>query len=128
VLNLGHTFGHALEVELGYEELLHGEAVAVGIAVATAIGLQRGLCPRVDAQRILALLRAYGLPPRVARHRLIGALARLDDIRLVRGNRLNFVIPAGVRGVRIAAEVGDAEFAGALESLAADPACGWVEG
>jgi len=126
VLNLGHTFGHALEVELGYEQLLHGEAVAAGIAVATAIGMERGLCPRVDGRRILALLRAYGLPPRVARDRLLGAVRRMDDIRLVRGNRLNFVIPAGVRGVRIAAEVGDAEFAGALERLAADP-CSWVE-
>ncbi len=128
VLNLGHTFGHALEVELGYQELLHGEAVAVGIAVATAIGLERGLCPRVDAQRILALLRAYDLPPPVARDRLLGALRRLDDIRLVRGNRLNFVIPVGVRGVRIASEVDDAEFGGALERLAADPSCTWVEG
>ena len=61
------------------------------------------------------------------RDRLLGALRHLDDIRLVRGNRLNFVIPVGVRGVRIAAEVGDAEFGGALERLAADPACGWVE-
>ena len=128
VLNLGHTFGHALEVELGYQELLHGEAVAVGIAVATAIGLERGLCPRVDALRILALLRAYDLPPPVARARLLGALRRLDDIRLVRGNRLNFVIPVGVRGVRIASEVNDAEFGGALERLAADPSCTWVEG
>jgi len=127
VLNLGHTFGHALEVELGYEELLHGEAVATGIAVATAIGVDRGWCPRADALRIFALLRAYDLPPRVARDRLVGALRWLDDIRLVRANRLNFVIPAGVRGVRIATEVEDVEFRRALDWLAADPGCGWVE-
>jgi len=60
VLNLGHTFGHALEAEHAYgAELLHGEAVAFGIAVATAIGVERGVCSRVDGLRIFALLRAY---------------------------------------------------------------------
>ena len=127
VLNLGHTFGHALEAELDGGVLLHGEAVAFGIAVATAIGLGRGMCPRVDARRIFALLRAYELPPVVARARLLGALERLDDIRLVRANRLNFVIPVGVHGVRIAPEVGDDEFRRALDLLATAPGCGWVE-
>lgn len=127
VLNLGHTFGHALEAELGGAELLHGEAVAFGIAVATAIGLDRQLCSRVDARRIFALLRAYDLPPRVARGRLLGALERLDDIRLVRANRLNFVIPTGTNGIRIVPEVADDEFRRALDLLAVDSGCGWVE-
>jgi 3-dehydroquinate synthetase/nucleoside-diphosphate-sugar epimerase len=109
VLNLGHTVGHALEVEYGHDDLLHGEAVAFGIAVAVAVAVGRGRCARVDAQRIIRLLAAYDLPPRIPRARAVGALRRLDDIRLVRGNRLNFVIPVDVHGVHVEAEIDDAE-------------------
>lgn len=125
-LNLGHTLGHAIEAELGGEALLHGEAVAFGIAVATAIGLGRGVCARVDARRILALLTAYDLPPPVPRRCLAGALRRLDDIRLVRGNRLHYVIPTGIGGVMIAPEVDDGEIERGLALLASDPARAWL--
>lgn len=127
VLNLGHTVGHALEVEHGYDGLLHGEAVAFGLAMATAVGLARGVCARVDANRIFALLRAYDLPPRIPRERVRGALQRLDDIRLVRANRLNFVIPTGIHAVAIEPELDDAELSRALDHLANDPSCGFVE-
>ncbi|MFN3595560.1 MAG: 3-dehydroquinate synthase, partial [Thiobacillaceae bacterium] len=47
LLNLGHTFGHALEAETGYgEALLHGEAVAAGMAMAFRFSARQGLCPR----------------------------------------------------------------------------------
>jgi 3-dehydroquinate synthase len=118
VLNLGHTVGHALEVEPG-AELRHGEAVAFGIAVATALGLARGLCARSDAERIFALLAGYGLPPRISRGHAARALRRLDDIRLARGNRLNFVIPIGIHGVQIEPEVSDADLAGAVGDVLA---------
>jgi len=127
VLNLGHTVGHALEAEHGYDGLLHGEAVAFGLAMATAVGLARGWCARVDAHRIFALLRAYDLPPRIPRERVHGALGRLGDIRLVRANRLNFVIPTGIDAVTIEAELDDAELLRALDHLASDPSCGFVE-
>ena len=124
-LNLGHTLGHAIEAELGGDEILHGEAVAFGIAVAAAIGLGRGVCARLDALRIFALLAAYDLPPPVPRRCLAGALRRLDDIRLVRGNRLHYVIPTGIDGVTIAPEVDDGEIERALALLASDPARAW---
>jgi 3-dehydroquinate synthetase/nucleoside-diphosphate-sugar epimerase len=127
VLNLGHTVGHALEVEYGYDDLLHGEAVAFGLAMATAVGLGRGVCTRVDAHRIFALLRAYELPPRIPRERVRGALRRLGDIRLVRANRLNFVIPVSSHAVTIEPDLDDAELLRALDHLASDPSCGFVE-
>src|SRR5947208_12199477 len=53
LLNLGHTFGHALEAETGYSSrLLHGEAVALGCVLAFAFSAERGLCSRADAQRV----------------------------------------------------------------------------
>jgi 3-dehydroquinate synthase len=121
VLNLGHTVGHALEVEAlaGHAELRHGEAVAFGIAAATAVGVARGICARVDADRIFALLARYELPPPISRAHATGALRRLDDIRLARGNRLNFVIPIGVHAVHIEPEVGDDELARAVDHVLA---------
>jgi 3-dehydroquinate synthase len=127
VLNLGHTFGHALEAELAYDDLLHGEAVAVGIAVATLVAAERGVCPRADARRILALLAAYDLPPRVPHERMLSALQRLDDIRLVRANQLNFVLPEGTHQVRVEPEIGDDELRRALGRLAAGAAPGGLE-
>ncbi|HEX4693891.1 3-dehydroquinate synthase [Sphingomonas sp.] len=62
LLNLGHTFGHALEAEAGFSgKLLHGEAVAAGMALAFAYSARRGLCPAEDAVRVAAHLRAVGL-------------------------------------------------------------------
>jgi 3-dehydroquinate synthase len=127
VLNLGHTFGHALEAELAYDDLLHGEAVAVGLAVATLVAVERGVCARGDARRILALLAAFDLPPRVPHERLLAALARLDDIRLVRANQLNFVVPVATHQVRIEPEIGDDELRRALARLVAAGDHGGVE-
>jgi 3-dehydroquinate synthase len=63
LLNLGHTFGHALEAETGFSErLLHGEAVAAGMALAFAFSARQGLCPGQDAARVTAHLAAVGLP------------------------------------------------------------------
>jgi len=63
LLNLGHTFGHALEAEIGYgNDLLHGEAVAIGMILAAELSANLGLCPAADAARIRAHLAAVGLP------------------------------------------------------------------
>lgn len=63
LLNLGHTFGHALEKEMGYtNKLLHGEAVAVGMVMAFAFSAQLGLCSPSDAERVKEHLQVMGLP------------------------------------------------------------------
>lgn len=63
LLNLGHTFGHALEASTGYgNRLLHGEAVAIGIAMAFRLSSNLGLCPVSDYQRIQAHFQKIGLP------------------------------------------------------------------
>jgi 3-dehydroquinate synthase len=63
LLNLGHTFGHALESETGFSDrLLHGEAVALGCVLAFDFSVERGLCSAAEAQRVRRHFRAAGLP------------------------------------------------------------------
>jgi 3-dehydroquinate synthase len=67
LLNLGHTFGHALEAATGFSDrLLHGEGVAIGTALAFRLSARLGFSPMADAERIEAHLRAMGLPASIA--------------------------------------------------------------
>jgi 3-dehydroquinate synthase len=67
LLNLGHTFGHALEAFTGYSSrLLHGEGVAIGICLAIRLSEELGHCPPQTAARVAAHLKATGLPTNVA--------------------------------------------------------------
>jgi 3-dehydroquinate synthase len=63
-LNLGHTYGHAVESLTGYDEVLHGEAVAIGTVVALRLGVRLGRTPAALADRAEALLERLGLPVR----------------------------------------------------------------
>ncbi len=68
LLNLGHTFAHALEGAVGYDttRLVHGEAVAIGICLAHEFSARLGVCPAADAARVAAHLTAAGLPTRIS--------------------------------------------------------------
>ncbi len=67
LLNLGHTFGHALEAEAGYNQtLLHGEAVAIGMVMAFDLSYRMGLSSEADLERVEAHLSAIGLPTRAS--------------------------------------------------------------
>jgi 3-dehydroquinate synthase len=67
LLNLGHTFGHALETAAGHgDALLHGEAVAIGMALAFTLSARLGLAPAEDAARVIRHLAASGLPTAMA--------------------------------------------------------------
>ncbi len=67
LLNLGHTFGHALEAATGYSQrLLHGEGVAIGMVLAFRLSERLQLCPAGTADRVAAHLKAAGLPTRIA--------------------------------------------------------------
>lgn len=62
ILNLGHTFGHAIETAMGYGEWLHGEAVATGMVMAADLSWRLGLLSQQDAKLVKALIKAAGLP------------------------------------------------------------------
>jgi 3-dehydroquinate synthase len=102
LLNLGHTFGHALEAVAGYgDDLLHGEAVAVGMVLALELSTRLGVCPREDRDRLRGHLRAAGLPTVVSDlpRRDWSAAALLDRMKhdkKVRSNTLTFVLARGI--------------------------------
>jgi 3-dehydroquinate synthase len=115
LLNLGHTFAHALEAETGYgEALLHGEAVAAGMAQAFRFSARLGLCARGDADRAVAAIAAAGLPTRMdaipgapfPAERLIQHM--LQDKKAEAG-RLTFVLARGLGEAFVAKDVDAAQ-------------------
>jgi 3-dehydroquinate synthase len=100
LLNLGHTFGHALEAETGYgDALLHGEAVAIGMVMAFDLSVRLGLCPAADRDRLVRHLSVVGLPVcpdrgrRWDRDALLGHMRR--DKKMSDG-RMTFVLVRGI--------------------------------
>jgi len=65
LLNLGHSFGHAIEAEAGLGTILHGQAVALGMALAFRLSSELGFCPAFDTDRVIAHFAACGLPTRL---------------------------------------------------------------
>jgi shikimate kinase/3-dehydroquinate synthase len=97
LLNLGHTFAHALEAETGYTgALLHGEAVATGLVLATALSARLGLCPQEDPGRIAAHLASVDLPTRIAGLPAENLLAHMKQDKKMRGGKLTFVLTRGI--------------------------------
>ncbi|HEY6432064.1 MAG TPA: 3-dehydroquinate synthase [Acetobacteraceae bacterium] len=101
LLNLGHTFGHALEAEYGYTGgLLHGEAVAVGLGLAFRLSARLGLCPPEEAEQVVAHIAAIGLPAELrVLNRRFSAARLIDHMRRdkkVRDGALTFVLVRGI--------------------------------
>ena len=102
LLNLGHTFGHALEAAAGFSDrLLHGEAVALGIVLAFAFSARLGLTSAAEAERVAAHFAAVGLPTHIADVR--GATPSLDQLtelmaqdKKVKRGRLTFILARGI--------------------------------
>jgi 3-dehydroquinate synthase len=100
LLNLGHTFGHALEAETGYsDELFHGEGVALGILMAFQLSVQLGLAPPSDLDRIETHWSKVGLPTRLGRNRAwdpARLLAHMDGDKKVKDGKITFVLARGI--------------------------------
>jgi 3-dehydroquinate synthase len=128
LLNLGHTFGHALEAETGFgPDLLHGEAVGAGMAMAFDLSARLGLCTALDASRVRDHLGAVGLPVRL---RSIGGDNRRhwDATRLIdhmRGDkkaeagRLTFILARGIGKAFVTRDVDEAALRGLLDTAIA---------
>jgi 3-dehydroquinate synthase len=120
LLNLGHTFGHALEAETGYSDrLLHGEAVATGMALAFRYSVRRGHCPVEDAERAATLLRNAGLPTTLAEAGVSASGAALVEHMLhdkkKAGGTLPFLLANGIGKTFLAKDVDLADVAAFLD-------------
>lgn len=120
LLNLGHTFGHALEAEAGFSDrLLHGEAVAAGMALAFGYSVRRGLCPAADADRLRNHLRTVGLPDglQAARINASGATltAHMVHDKKASGGRVPFLLARGIGQTFLADDVDLADVAAYLD-------------
>ena len=103
LLNLGHTFGHALERLVGYDgtRLVHGEGVAIGLALAFRFSAQLGLCPAEEAARVTVHLAAVGLPTRIGdiagwTHDADAILAAMRQDKKVERGALTFILAHGI--------------------------------
>jgi 3-dehydroquinate synthase len=100
LLNLGHTFGHAIEAETGFSNrLLHGEAVAVGMVLAYDFSAERGLCSADDAGRVRRHLAATGLPVSLKEAGVAGGerlVAHMMHDKKKEGSRLPFILARGI--------------------------------
>ena len=96
LLNLGHTFGHAVEAEGGFSTLLHGEAVALGMALAFRFSAERGLCPPEDAERVVRHLAAVGLPTRLELGTPASLVEHMKADKKASGGRIPFILTRGI--------------------------------
>ncbi|MBF0400858.1 MAG: 3-dehydroquinate synthase [Magnetococcales bacterium] len=92
LLNLGHTFGHAIETLTGYGAILHGEAVAIGMVMAADLSQQMGLCTVADVDRIRQLVGRCGLPVRAPHFPVEAYLEAMTRDKKVLDGALRFVL------------------------------------
>jgi 3-dehydroquinate synthase len=107
LLNLGHTFGHAIEAATGYTEWLHGEAVAAGMVVAADMSSRLGMLPLADVQRLRELLQRIGLPVDAPK---LGAARAFDYMRMdkkVQSGRIRLVLLEQLGRARFTADYAD---------------------
>ncbi|WP_090206563.1 3-dehydroquinate synthase [Ectothiorhodospira magna] len=105
LLNLGHTFGHAIETGLGYGQWLHGEAVAAGMVMAARMSCHMGWLQASEVARITALIEAAGLPvtpPADLSADRFRALMAVD--KKVQQGRLRLVLMQGIGGALVTAD------------------------
>jgi 3-dehydroquinate synthase len=124
LLNLGHTFGHALEAATGYSDrLLHGEGVAIGCALAFEVSARMRLCSQEDPSRVRAHLKAMGMKTDLndIPGALPGAEALLDlmgqDKKVVQG-KLRFILARGIGAAFVTGDVSQDVVLGALRDAA----------
>ena len=104
LLNLGHTFGHAIESATGYRQWLHGEAVGAGLVMAAAMSSACGLLRDADAARVQQLIARAGLPSRIDSVSAAAALEHMKIDKKVLGGRLRLVLLRGIGEAFVSAD------------------------
>ncbi|MFO7277962.1 MAG: 3-dehydroquinate synthase [Pseudomonadota bacterium] len=116
LLNLGHTFGHAIESATGYAKWLHGEAVGAGLLMAATMSRECGLMSDADVKRLAALLERAGLPTEA---REVEAAAAFEHMRIdkkVQAGRIRLVLMRGIGESFVTAQYDDGALRRTLEA------------
>ncbi len=125
LLNLGHTFGYALETELGNNTILHGEAVGLGIGLAFRLSARLGLCAEADGERVIGHLASLGVPMELAAFgRPLSAARLLEHMhhdKKIRDRRLTFVLLRGIGNAFTHGEVPEEAVAAVLREAGCEP-------
>jgi 3-dehydroquinate synthase len=120
VLNYGHTFAHAYEALAGYGELLHGEAVAIGMVQASRLAEHRGLIDANTTDRQIALLQAVGLPVQLPAPLSWSADDILERMRLDKkalAGRLRFILPTRIGHVELFDDVDETDVREVIDTM-----------
>lgn len=110
LLNLGHTFGHAIEAHMGYGCWLHGEAVAVGMVMAAQLAATRGYLQQAHVSRIVTLLKQFRLPVHAPAEMTIAQfLPFMKTDKKVKQGTMRFILPTAFGRCAIVEDVTEAE-------------------
>jgi 3-dehydroquinate synthase len=116
LLNLGHTFGHAIENVTDYR-VQHGECVALGIITAARLSHARGTLPAQAVAQITSLIAAVGLPAALPQLDLQRTLALMTTDKKVRAGKIRFIIPTSIGTAKIIDDATPEQVHNALASL-----------
>jgi 3-dehydroquinate synthase len=108
LLNLGHTFGHAIEAATGYSRWLHGEAVGAGLLIAAVLSQECGLMSAADVARVKRLLERTGLPTDARAVTTAAAREHMKMDKKVKGGRIRLVVPRSIGECFVSADYEDA--------------------
>lgn len=116
LLNLGHTFGHAIEAELGYGNWLHGEAVSAGTAMAAKTAQLQGMISQQQVERIVALLKTANLPVNTPDSMSFDdfMMHMMRDKKVLAGH-LRLVLPFGIGSAEVVRDVPESVLKEAIE-------------
>jgi len=101
ILNYGHTLGHGLEAETGYQRLLHGEAVGWGMIAAGRLAESMGMFSSRDRERAEQLILAYGPLPDLSGVNAGAVAARIHGDKKTIGGKVHFILPTGIGKVEV---------------------------
>ncbi len=114
LLNLGHTFGHALEALTGYRRYNHGEAVAIGIVLAARLAAESGVLSSSDHDRIQNLIVSLGLPTSYERLVSSDIINQMRKDKKSVGGQLQLVLPTGIGSSQVFANISESQIARVL--------------
>jgi 3-dehydroquinate synthase len=119
LLNFGHTIGHAIEAAAGYGNLLHGEAVSLGLVAACRISVQKAGLDPAEAARITSLLEQYHLPTHLPHSVPVGSImAALKADKKFEAGAIRFVLCPRLGEAFVSKDITESDLAKAIDSLA----------